>query len=349
MLNYIWAGLIVFSLVFALATDAQEIAQDRYRNDAALPAVLHFPDGYATDARRQSVEIRIRPGVYQAFYATDAAPERSYAGTLVQTQDGRQVRFGASASLPEPVATIREVTAGSDEELRAVVQNFVPNGRTVSAALQFEPVRFVKMTAITQAAFDFAETAVNIIIGLIGALALWLGLLRIAEKSGLVGIIVRLVRPVLRPLFPGVPKDHPALGVIALNLSANMLGLGNAATPLGIKAMEELHKLNESDDTATDDMVMLLAMNTASVQLVPPVLLVAIMGLQINELIFSIIIVTGCSLLVAIATAKLLSKMRRYRATAPNRSVVSPEAHEAGGEEAEASDDPAPTDPSDHP
>ncbi|NBB86505.1 MAG: nucleoside recognition protein [Bacteroidetes bacterium] len=343
MLNYIWAGLIVFSLVFALATDAREIAQDRYRNDAALPVELHFPDGYATDARRQSVEIRIRPEVYQAFYATDAAPERSYAGTLVQTQDGRQVRFGASASLPEPVATIREVTAGSDDELRAVVQNFAATGRTVSAALRFEPVRFVKMTAITQAAFDFAETAVNIIIGLIGALALWLGLLRIAEKSGLVGIIVKLVRPVLRPLFPGVPKDHPALGVIALNLSANMLGLGNAATPLGIKAMEELHKLNKSEDTATDDMVMLLAMNTASVQLVPPVLLVAIMGLQINELIFSIIIVTGCSLLVAIAAAKLLSKMRRYRATDPDRRRASAKADTV----AEAPDDAGPTKPSD--
>lgn len=322
MLNYIWAGLIVFSLVFALATDTREIAQDRYRNDAALPVELHFPDGYAADARRQSVEVRIRPEVYQAFYDTDATPERAYDGTLVQTQDGRQVRFDAGASLPEPMATIREVTAGSDGELRAVLQDFVPNGRTVAASVAFEPVRFVKMTAITQAAFDFADTAVNIIIGLIGALALWLGLLRIAEKSGLVGIIVRLVRPVLRPLFPGVPKDHPALGVIALNLSANMLGLGNAATPLGIKAMEELHKLNESEDTATDDMVMLLAMNTASVQLVPPVLLVAIMGLQINELIFSIIIVTGCSLLVAITAAKLLSKMRRYRATDPNRETA---------------------------
>lgn len=329
MLNYIWAGLLVFSLVFALATDAREIAQDRYRNDAALPAELHFPTGYTADARRQSVEIRIQPAVYQTFYTTDATPDGVYEGTLVQTQDGRQVRFNPGASLPEPLATIREVTAGSDGELRAVLQDFVPNGRTASAALSFEPVRFVKMTAIAQAAFDFAETAVNIIIGLIGALALWLGLLRIAEKSGLVAIIVKLVRPVLRPLFPGVPKNHPALGVIALNLSANMLGLGNAATPLGIKAMEELHKLNESEDTATDDMVMLLAMNTASVQLVPPVLLVAIMGLQINELIFSIIIVTGCSLLVAIAAAKLLSKMRRYRASDPNRlagaSAVDPE------------------------
>jgi spore maturation protein A len=122
-----------------------------------------------------------------------------------------------------------------------------------------------------------------------------------------------------------------------------MLGLGNAATPLGIKAMEELHKLNASEDTATDDMVMLLAMNTASVQLVPPVLLVAIMGLQINELIFSIIIVTGCSLLVAIAAAKLLSKMRRYRATDPSRLETSPHADE----EAEAAGGAEPTKPAD--
>jgi spore maturation protein A len=107
--------------------------------------------------------------------------------------------------------------------------------------------------------------------------------------------------------------------MIVLNLSANMLGLGNAATPLGIKAMQELQKLNPTDDTATNPMVMLLAMNTASVQIVPPVLLVAIMGLQVNQLFFSIIITTAISLLIAIAMAKLLGRMKRYRDTDPNR------------------------------
>ena len=126
------------------------------------------------------------------------------------------------------------------------------------------------------------------------------------------------MRPVLRPLFPEIPPDHPALGMIALNLAANVFGLGNAATPFGIKAMEELQQLNPSDDTATNPMVMLLAINTASVQIVPPVLLIALMGLQVNELIFPILITTGLGLVVAIIAAKTYAKVGPWRRSDPN-------------------------------
>ena len=188
---------------------------------------------------------------------------------------------------------------------------------TAGTTVTFPRVRFVKLNAIAQAAFDFAETAVTIALGLIGTLALWMGLLRIAEKSGMLYSLVRFTQPLIRRLFPAIPEGHPAIGMIVLNLTANMLGLGNAATPLGIKAMEELQKINPSEDTATDSMVMLLAMNTASVQIVPPVLLVAIMGLQINQIFFSIVIVTFMSLVVAVTAATLLSRMKRYRKTNP--------------------------------
>ena len=128
-----------------------------------------------------------------------------------------------------------------------------------------------------------------------------------------------LVRPVLRPIFPELPPDHPALGMIALNMAANVFGLGNAATPFGIKAMEELQKLNPSKDTATNSMVMLLAINTASMQLVPPVLLLALLGLQINQLIFPIILASLCSVVIAISAAKLYGRLPGYRASDPNR------------------------------
>src|SRR5690606_27868383 len=154
---------------------------------------------------------------------------------------------------------------------------------------------------------------------LIGVLALFLGLLKIGEEAGIIHSLVRVVRPVLRPLFPQVPADHPALGMIALNLTANIFGLGNAATPFGIKAMEELQKLNPTDDTATDPMVMLLAINTASVQLVPPVLLLALLGLQINQLIFAIIITTGLSLVIAIVATRLYGRLPGSRASDPLR------------------------------
>jgi spore maturation protein A len=127
------------------------------------------------------------------------------------------------------------------------------------------------------------------------------------------------------------------MGMIALNLAANIFGLGNAATPFGIKAMEELQTLNPERDTATDEMAMLLAMNTASVQLVPPVLLIALIGLGINEVYFAIVFTTALSLTVAILTAKGLSTLRRYRETDPHRPdnpnavALAPEASAAGG------------------
>jgi len=183
----------------------------------------------------------------------------------------------------------------------------------------FRPVRFVKLNAITNAAVEFAKTAVTIALGLIGALALWLGLVKIADRSGLVNLVVIAVRPVLRPLFPQVPPDHPAFGMITLSLAANVLGLGNAATPLGIKAMEELQKQNPSDDTATDPMVMFLAINTASVQIVPPATLVAVMGLEAGRIYFPMLFVTGLGTVAAIVAVKLLGRLPGYRASDPNK------------------------------
>src|SRR6059058_5663401 len=127
--------------------------------------------------------------------------------------------------------------------------------------------------AVGQGAFDGASQGVTLAIGLIGVMALWLGLLKIAEKAGLVEKLARVFRPIFRPLFPGVPDGHPAISAMVLNIAANMLGLGNAATPFGLKAMEELDKLNENKGTATNAQALFLAMNTASIQLVPTTVL----------------------------------------------------------------------------
>jgi spore maturation protein A len=311
MLNYIWAGLIISSFVFALGNDARDIAGDRYRNGQPLAVALTFPEGHDSTARRVPVVIRIEPGQYASFYRTDQRPDTSYPGYLLQTREGTQLRFAAGATLPEPLATIAKVSSSRDQELQ---------GRLVdSTGVVFEPVRFVKLNAIAGAALDFAKTAAEIALGLVGVMSLFLGLLKIAEHAGIIYSLVKLVRPVLRPLFPEVPDDHPALAMIALALTANVFGLGNAATPFGIKAMEELQKLNKSQDTATNSMVMMLALSTASVQLVPPVLLLALLGLQINKLVFPIIGTGLCGLIIAIVAAKLLGKLPGYRASDPNR------------------------------
>ena len=324
MLNYIWAGLIISSFVFALGYDVRDIAGDKYRNGQPLQVQLAYPDGYDQSARRVPVEIRIEPGRYTGFYRTEQTPESTYTGYLLQTKDGAQIRFAAGARLPEPLASIAKVSKSRDDELQGRLVGFTPSA--TEAGVVFEPVRFVKLNAIAGAALDFAKTGAEIALGLIGVLALFLGLLKIAEDAGIVFALVRLVRPVLRPLFPDIPPDHPALGMIALNLTATVFGLGNAATPFGIKAMEELQKLNPSKDTATNSMVMLLAINTASLQLVPPVLLLALMGTQINTLIFPILTTTVLGLIVAIVAARLLGRLRGYRESDPNRNPPPPAA-----------------------
>ncbi|WP_275098433.1 nucleoside recognition domain-containing protein [Sedimenticola hydrogenitrophicus] len=125
------------------------------------------------------------------------------------------------------------------------------------------------MDALSRALIDSATGAVELALGLVGVMALFLGLMKIAEQGGLLKILARLIRPLMVRLFPDVPADHSAMGAMILNMSANMLGLGNAATPFGIKAMQELDRLNPCKGSATDSMVLFLAINTSSITLLP--------------------------------------------------------------------------------
>jgi spore maturation protein A len=161
-------------------------------------------------------------------------------------------------------------------------------------------------------ALDGAASAVTLAIGLVGVLSLWLGLLRIAEKAGLVEKLARLARPVFRPLFRDVPDGHPAISAMLLNIAANALGLGNAATPLGLKAMEELEKLNPTPGRATDAQVLFLAINTASIQLVPTTVIAlraAAHSADPAAILLPTLGSTACALTVAIVLAKLLERV----------------------------------------
>ncbi|MED3124969.1 spore maturation protein SpmA [Bacillus wiedmannii] len=125
------------------------------------------------------------------------------------------------------------------------------------------------MEAINKAVFDGAKDAVTICIGLISVLVFWLGLMKIAEEAGLLKKLVSLFMPIVKRLFPEIPKDHPSMGFILSNMMANFFGLGNAATPLGIKAMEQLKELNGGRDSASRSMVTFLALNTSAITLIP--------------------------------------------------------------------------------
>jgi len=314
MLNYIWAGLIVFSLVFALCSDISDLHHDTYRNGKSLPVMIEGVTSPPTAQRE--VTVRIDPKEYEHFYGSAENFPATFAATLTPTPRGQELRFPAAAPLPPRLAKIRDNTSGDDPKwLLAEVTDLDRSG---AAHLRFQPVRWTSIQAIGDAAIAMAKTAVELALKLIGTLALFLGIMQIAEKSGLINLVVMVTGPILRPLFPGIPKGHPAMGLVTLNLTANMLGLGNAATPFGIKAMEELQKLNKNPDTATNSMVMLLAMNTAGVQLLPPAMLYAVMGLRASELYFPILIVTGLCLVIAIIAAKLLGRLPGYRASDPD-------------------------------
>ena len=176
-----------------------------------------------------------------------------------------------------------------------------------------------RIDQVTEAAISMSKTAVEIAIGLIGIMALWLGIMKRAEESGLIKIIAKIIKPVTVRLFPDVPVDHPAMGSIVLNMAANMLGLGNAATPLGLKAMKELQELNQQKDTATDDMCTFLAINTSSVQIILPATVVGLMGASSSQIFITTIFATSMSTIAAIISVRLLSKMNRFKITQKNK------------------------------
>ena len=178
--------------------------------------------------------------------------------------------------------------------------------------------------AVTKAAVDSATSAVQIAIGLVGIMTLWLGIMRIAEAAGLVSLVGRALRPLIRWLFPEVPAGHPAGGAIVLALAANVLGLNNAATPLGIKAMEELQALNPDRDVATNAMVTFMAVTTSGVQLIPATMigvLAAAGSTSPTAIIAPTIAATFIGTVAAVATARLLQPL--YPVAASTESVQS--------------------------
>lgn len=174
-----------------------------------------------------------------------------------------------------------------------------------------------RLPAVTDAAFDAAKTAViTIALPLVGVTALWLGVMRLAERAGMIQSLARGLRPVLRRLFPDVPADHPAWGSMLMNIAANMIGLTNAATPLGLRAMADLEKLNRHPGTATNAMCTFLAINTGSVQLLPTTaigILAAAGSTNPAAIVGTALLATLCSSAAGLVAVKTLEKLRRFR------------------------------------
>ena len=183
---------------------------------------------------------------------------------------------------------------------------------------------------LTKGALDSAKTAVEISIGLVGVMTLWLGIMKIAERAGLISLLARAIAPLTRLLFPKVPTDHPAMGQIVMSVAATMLGLNNAATPLGIKAMEELQTLNTDRETASDAMVMFMAMTTSGIQFIPTTViavLAAAGSTTPTAIIGSTLVATTIGMLAGILAARLLQPFFPYRVATVEPSEAGEEDH----------------------
>ena len=170
--------------------------------------------------------------------------------------------------------------------------------------------------AIMNSTFDTAKTAFEISLGLTGVLSLWLGVMKIGERGGVVNAMARLLSPVFTKLFPEIPKNHPVFGNIFMNISANMLGLDNAATPLGLKAMEELQALNAKKDTASNSMIMFLVLNTSGLTIIPVSIMVyrAQMGAaQPTDIFIPILIATFFSTLAGVVVTSLYQRINLFQ------------------------------------
>lgn len=174
-----------------------------------------------------------------------------------------------------------------------------------------------RIAEVTAGAFQMADTAVmKIALPLVGIMALWLGLMRLAERSGLVQQLARALRPILRRLFPEVPVEHPAMGSMVMNMAANMLGLSNAATPLGLRAMRDLETLNPHPGTATNAMCTFLAINTSSIQLIPTTAIAILAAQQSKDptaIVGTAFLATICSTIAGVSAVKWMQRWRIFR------------------------------------
>jgi spore maturation protein SpmA len=169
--------------------------------------------------------------------------------------------------------------------------------------------------AIMQSVFDSAETGFKLSLGLTGVLALWLGIMKIGENAGVIKAFARLLRPLFRRLFPEIPDDHPAIGSIVMNISANMLGLDNAATPMGLKAMKEMQELNNDKEIASNAQILFLVLNTSGLTLIPISIMVyrAQLGAaDPTDIFIPILLATFFSTMVGLITVALFQKLKLF-------------------------------------
>lgn len=271
MLNYVWLALIVLGIGTAVYLDIGDSLSDKYKNGVPLRVNFTYKDSLITKEKSGSGVLLISSADFENHFGVKINSDLQLNSKFIykDKKDELAAVVFVSENTPDILKKIAS-SAGEENDITAVITNLKRlSENSFSGSMALEQVTFIKMKEVTNAVIDYAGTAVQIAIGLIGIMALWLGVMKIAEEAGLIHYIAKILKPVTQRLFPDVPTDHPAMGAMIMNISANMLGLGNAATPFGLKAMEELDTLNPDKGTATNAMVTFLAINTAGLTLIP--------------------------------------------------------------------------------
>ena len=319
MLNYVWISLIVVGLLVAVGKDVNDEVRNTYRNGIPINAVVHVEKTPTALRRTWEGELSISSDEFSRFYGVQGVSSIVDQHVLMTTNASGKTTIAivTDDSTPDLWKEMAKNSSTKGQLLGNVhAVKFSEDGTTVQISFLLENVNYVKLRAITKAALDYADTAVTISLGLIGVMALWLGIMKVGEEAGLLKALTRILRPVMSRLFPDVPPDHPAIGAMIMNIAANMLGLNNAATPLGLKAMEELNKLNPKLGTATDAMCTFLVINTAGLTLIPATAIAirtaqgsAEPGIIIGTSIFG----AGCATVAGLIAVKLLQRLPRYK------------------------------------
>ena len=314
MLNYVWLALLFLGIGAAVTTDLLDQADNTYKNNQTLPVVLTTDSNFNADsAATYPASLNISSNSFNKFYNGNYKSNISIESKItMHSKSGEgSIYFKVGANDPK-IWQEMAASSGEKNDLTGKLEidsMIAPN--KIAARITLESVSFLKIKAVTNAALDYAGTAVNIALGLIGIMALWLGVMKIAEEAGLIGIIAKRLKPLTKKLFPDVPPEHPAMGSMIMNISANMLGLGNAATPFGLKAMEELNELNPDKGTATNAMCTFLAINTAGMTLVPATAIairVAAGSTQPAVIIGTSLFASFCATVAGLTAAKILEK-----------------------------------------
>lgn len=326
MLNYIWLSLILIGILVALGLDVNDIAKDTYRNRESVRLVIEFTDNVRIPFmphREYPCRVLVDRRLLSEFYGIQTKEDQGETieqlpatVTLSAENEGRLLIdvIGSSFTHWKKMA---ELQGGKKNILQGRVVFTRIEDDKLEVAFFVDPIRFVTISRVTnEGILRYARIAVELAIGLIGIMALWLGIMRIAEQSGLITKLASVLKPLTTRLFPDVPADHPAMGAMIMNISANMLGLANAATPLGLKAMEELNKLNRKLGTATDAMCTFLVINTSNVQLIPATVIAiraATGSSNPTEILGAVMVATAVSTIVGVTVVKLLARLKYYR------------------------------------